>query len=109
MDTQALASPPVEGKLHVLHFNAETGVGGWPDLEVLVADTTPIKFRSNAFEQLVLPAEMKEIIRPRSQLSRCGSHHLDGAFLPVCRTLLGSTGKPSGDPHICLSPSPSHV
>ena len=32
--------------------------------QVLVADTSPIQFRAHAFEQLVLPDDMKEIIKP---------------------------------------------
>ena len=32
-------------------------------LKVLVAETSPIEFRADAFEQLVLPAPTKEIIK----------------------------------------------
>ena len=35
--------------------------------QVLVADTSPIQFRADAFEQLVLPKDTKEIIRSDSQ------------------------------------------
>ena len=36
--------------------------------QVLVADTSPIHFRADAFEQLVLPNDTKEIIRQGSEL-----------------------------------------
>jgi hypothetical protein len=36
-------------------------------LQVLVSETSPIEFRADAFEQLVLPAATKEIIKRRNE------------------------------------------
>lgn len=54
----------------------------WSCHQVLVAETSPIEFKADAFEQLVLPAPTKEIIR-RSMAEHGGAQFRsapDGTF-----------------------------